>query len=214
MRYEVLSFPCFFSDKLEKNCISIMVPVGMAVGWIGDELRGEIREKMREGIEDKMRKCGELAGVKKEKKMLRILGLVYTPVEVEPTQSKETIKKNVEVMEREMFATSEGSKDKYFEQIIRVIVGGEIFPSEIFEGCIRWCLEDRREVCKVVIKVDKVLMWAERVSEGVVTMETMPMGDVLTMPLDKKTLLLELAWSELIESVKQDDNGREIQFFS
>jgi len=130
-----------------------------SLGWISDEFRGIMRERMREEIEDRMKTCGELIGEKDKRKLLRTLGLGNFPVEVEPTQSRETIKKNVDVIERDMFAASSGFKDQYLGQVMRMMVDPEIFPSNLTEGCVRWCLVEEREVCKVVAMVNRKLMW-------------------------------------------------------
>ena len=118
-----------------------------------------MRERMREEIEDRMKTCGELLGEKNKRELLKTLGLANKPVEVEPTQSRETIRKNVEVMERDMFAASSGFKDQYLGQVMRMMVDPEIFPSNLTEGCRRWCLVEEREVCKVVARVNRELVW-------------------------------------------------------
>merc|ERR1719430_1728197 len=129
-----------------------------SLSWISDEFRGIMRERMREEIEERMRIRGELLGVKDERRLLKSLGLANLPVEVEPTQSRETIRKNVELIERDMFAASKGFKDQYLGQVMRMIVDAEIFPPILTEGCRRWCLVEEREVCKVVAKVNRKLM--------------------------------------------------------
>ena len=108
---------------------------------------------MQEGIEDKTKRNGELADVDTRvilssgeladvdrRVILRILGKTYIPEVVEPTQSKETIGKNVEIMEQEIFAACGGSKDRYLGRVMEAIVSGEVFPRELTEGCMRWCL--------------------------------------------------------------------------
>ena len=130
-----------------------------SLSWISDEFRGIMRERMREEIEERMRIRGELLGVKDERRLLKSLGLANLPVEVEPTQSRETIRKNVEVIERDMFAASKGFKDQYLGQVMRMLVDAEIFPSNLTEGCRRRCLVEEREVCKVVARVNRKLMW-------------------------------------------------------
>jgi len=162
-----------------------------------------MKNSMREGMEDKTKRSGCFADIKDTRTILRILGKTYIPEVVEPTQSKETIRRNVEIIEQEIFAACGGSKDRYLGRVMKAIVSEEMFPSELTEGCMRWCLEEGREICKVVVKADHDLWWAVWIDAEAYVEKTYFNKDIVDMPLGDTELLQELAWRDFFKCAKQ-----------
>ena len=171
--------------------------------WKSPEFRENMREQLREALEERLRKEGEIDGVLK----LRITGIGYTRLLIEPTQTTETIEKNVMIIEKEAFRDSRGSKDKYMGIVMKAVVEGVVFPNKLYRvGRRRWCLEDRKEVCKEVIKVDKKLVWAECMEYQDFLRKTVLDNNCETIPIEEKELLQKLAFRDFFRAQKEKRN--------
>ena len=158
-----------------------------------------MRKELKEAMEENLRKLGEIKGIpliqggKKVKKLCT------------STQSMATVKMNAQTMEEEMFEAS-SSKVQYMGKVMRGVISGAVFPVKGEKGCKRWCLQGGKVVCKELIKVEKQLVWADCMEYEELVRETGETDDI-TIPVDEKGLVKEVAWRDIFRSHKKDLNN-------